>query len=232
MIRAAVCDEELKINNVISDIIREFFANKNEPLELHTFLSSDNLFDECTNKSFDIVFMEIDMPGMTGFEFASKIRSYDKEIEIVFISEREDLVFESIKYSPFRFIKKSKIDDLQEAMDTYLKNKRRNEASVDFVTIHGTVTKKLMDIRYIEVYGHELVVHLRDNSIQAKGALNTLEKEIGDQGFIRIHNSFLVNSMYIFALSSRDVTLDDFTKLSVSRYRADTIKSKLQMFTR
>ena len=232
MLRVAVCDDELIINNVISNTIREFFAKKGEVLELHTFLSAENLLNECTNKSFDIIFLDIDMPDMSGIEFATKLRKYDEQTEIVFISNRDDLVFSAIKQSPFRFIKKSEMQELEEALEALYEKKRRSEVVFDFPTLYGKVSKKLVDIWYVEVYGHDLVIHLKDNSFQSKGALNTLEKQIGKDGFIRIHNSFLVNYRYIFAINSKDLTLDNFKKLPVSRYRMDDIKIKLQMFSR
>ena len=56
------------------------------------------------------MFLDIDMPGISGLEIAKKLREENSDIILIFVSAHEQYVFESIEYSPFRYIRKSRIE--------------------------------------------------------------------------------------------------------------------------
>ena len=66
----------------------------------------------CNNKEdFDILFLDIDMPNISGLEVAKIYEMQGSDIILIFISHMNGIMFESIDYNPFKYIRKNKIEE-------------------------------------------------------------------------------------------------------------------------
>ena len=61
---------------------------------------------------FDIVFLDIEMPGIDGISVCRKIREVAPQTIVVFVSNKEELVFQTFEVQPFRFIRKSELKEV------------------------------------------------------------------------------------------------------------------------
>ncbi len=82
-------------------------------IETHLYTDGNDMLELMKkNKDyFDVVFLDIDMPKISGLDVAAKMRSINQEILLVFISAHEQYVFDSIDYSPIKYIRKLKMHD-------------------------------------------------------------------------------------------------------------------------
>ncbi len=187
------------------------------------------------NPGCDAVFLDIDMPSVNGFDIAGQINRH-KDAFIIFISMHGELVYSSIKFQPFRFIRKSHLDsELPEALEALnaAVQKRNAGKRLPFQTKTGEVFLDARAIKYIEIYGHWLHVCVDGGSdIECYGCLSDFETRLAPFDFIRTHKSYLVNCRYIFALEKRLVILDDKTEILLSRYRADEVRDKFRNYLR
>ena len=91
----------------------------------------------------------------------------------------------------------------------------------------------LGNVEYIEIYGHWLKVHIKDDEpLECYGSLSDFEKQLEEHDFVRTHKSFLVNCKYIFAIEKNQVILDDKTAIPLSRYKVDIVKNKFKELLR
>lgn len=232
-IMIAIVDDEDVFAEKIHEKVDEFLRNIGMDFEIRIFTDGTALLDSRSDVRFDLVFLDIDMPKITGIDIAKKLREMQADTEIVFVTNKDDLVYETIRYTPFRFIRKSRLElEFEEALETYLA-KRRNQAATYFFSVEqGKKLTNVISIIYIEVQSHKLTVHLQDDSFTANGNLSDVEKAIAPYGFIRIHKSYLVNFRYINFINQKEIILDDGNKLPISRGKLDSAKLALMRFSR
>ena len=145
MIRIAIVDDEKIILNSIHKKIEKILYDLNVEFEIQDFTIGKIALKEITEKEFDIIFLDIDMPEVSGMEIAKIIRMQEENIDIVFITNKDELVYDAIKFAPFRFIRKSRFDEeIPEAL--------QDNPLLNDVAIKGTARKKAL---YAITYGLE-----------------------------------------------------------------------------
>lgn len=183
----------------------------------------------------DAVFLDIDMPAVNGFDIAEQINRMGETL-IVFVTMHDELVYSSIKFRPFRFIRKSHLtDELPEVLSALNKTicKRNAGRKFEFQTKTGSVFLDISSIEYIEIYGHWLHVCVDGGEdLECYGSLSEFEKALAPFDFIRTHKSYLVNCKYIYAIEKGQIILDDKTEILLSRYRAGEVRDKFRNYIR
>ncbi len=107
MLRVAICDDNNVFVNKMSQAVKsEFTRQNNEDIELETYVSSELMFQHHLIKPFDVIFLDIDMPELDGFQLAAKISS-SNDCYIIFVTNHPELVYDSLYFRPLNFITKS-----------------------------------------------------------------------------------------------------------------------------
>ena len=111
IINIVVCDDD---QDFLDNIQKELFhlANTlNIAIETYLYTDGNKVVDLIYNdkEDFDILFLDIDMPDISGLEVAKKLREKGSDIILIFISAHEQYVFDSIEYNPFRYIRKNRV---------------------------------------------------------------------------------------------------------------------------
>lgn len=192
------------------------------------------MLKEQSKNEFDVLFLDIDMPETSGIDVANQIRKYNDNIIIIFVTNMEQLVFETIKYSPFRFVRKQKInEDLKEALESLIKKVSRENIIYKFRSEGENVRIKLSDIIYFESFRHDVELHMiGGNTVSVPDTLESLQNKFEAAGFIRIHKSYLVNYKYILSFDKTSLILDDHSILPISRYRLNDSKQMYSHFVK
>lgn len=235
MIRAAICDDEQTIIDILHKNIVNELEQQGVLFCIQTFTSGKEFLSIHEDNPFDTIFLDIDMPEISGFDIAERINKIGEPL-IIFVTSHDELVFSSIKFRPFRFIRKSYLDnELPETLYAVIAEvtKRNTGSKFVFQAKSGEVITDLGNVEYIEIYGHWLKVHIKDNEpLECYGSLSDFEKQLEEYDFVRTHKSFLVNCKYIFAIEKNQVILDDKTAIPLSRYKNDIVKNKFKNLLR
>lgn len=85
---------------------------------------------------------------------------------------------------------------------------------------------------YVEVNSHKLNIHEKDNLTIANGNLKDVEEQMHTYGFIKTHQSYLVNFRYINFINHREVLLDNGESIPLSRGRYEQVKKEYMVLTR
>ena len=112
MLSIAICDDQQDSLETIEEELHRSSKNLNVEIETHLYTDGNDMLGQMKNNKdyFDVVFLDIDMPKISGLDVAAKMRSINQEILLVFISAHEQYVFDSIDYSPIKYIRKLKIE--------------------------------------------------------------------------------------------------------------------------
>lgn len=238
MIRIAVVDDDENFAKMYKREIAKIFMMYNVECNIYVYTNPKFFQSELSFESYDLIFMDIDMPKITGIQIASDLRSIGVDTTLVFVSNHDHFVFESFKYSPYRFIRKNNLlDDTKEMISTFCEilKKRPSHILLDLESKKDSI-EKVADILYFYSIRHDIFFcNTHKDSIRL--AMHTytmeqLEDKFKDRGFIRIHRSYLLNFKYILRLQNDVVHLKDGNNLPLSRGRSDTVKKEYQRLLR
>jgi len=237
MLKIAILDDDKTALMISTSAVEAFLKEKNAEYRLFSFSNPLNFLASAKEEKFDLSFLDIDMPEMNGLSVADELTQISKYGQIIFLSQREDLVFECLKFHPFGFIRKSKlIDDFSLMMTQFfqtISNNESNEAKIDFFDKTRTYSFKIKDIVYIEGDRNYQKVVLKDKSSQnVRVPLGTLEDKLREHGFLRIHKGYLLNYLYIRSIESEEVYLTTGTSLPMAKKRKDEIMKQYLAISR
>ena len=224
---------------ISSGAVEAFLKEKNVEYQLFAFSSGENFLASEKEEKFNLSFLDIDLQGqdMTGLIVAEELTKSQKDPQIIFLSQREDLVFECLKFHPFGFIRKSKlIEDFTLMMNQLYNNvlnKENDLSKIDIFDKTKTMTFKINEIVYIEGDRNYQKVCLKDGTVQnVRIPLGSLEDKLSNFGFIRIHKGYLLNYLYIRSIRTEEVLLTTGESLPMSKKRKEEITKEYLRISR
>ena len=184
----ALVEDEPEAADVLASFIARYAGEKGLELTVTRF---GNAMDfEMTHQHFDLVFMDIQMPGINGMEAAQLMRTYDSETPIIFVTNLAQYAVKGYEVDALDFIVKPvTYFNFRMRMDKAMRRIRRNASrSIAIGTRDGMRVVALSDIEYVEVSKHDLSYHLVDEEepLVVYGSLVAFEQEVTGGTFVRI----------------------------------------------
>lgn len=230
--RVAVCDDDENALAAISSSLGAVFTRHGSDAAVSLFSSPNELIDVLQTRRFDLLLLDIDMPGLDGITLGHMLRERRDHVDIMFISSREDKVFDSLRVDPVGFIRKSRfLDDMDEVVGSYLEHlATKSRFSVVIMRERDAVYPVRVDrIVYIEGKRKKQLVHVdgQKHVVELTRTMNELEQELAGEGLIRIHKGYLVNYRYIDFIDGLDMALTTGERLPMSRRKERETKEHL-----
>lgn len=227
-LRIAVCDDETFALDVIKEAIGKVLQEKKVQGEVRTFINAESLEKKMREVSFDLLLLDIDMPVVDGIAFGKKLRGQRNKVDIIYVSSREDKVFDSLRVNPYGFIRKNYfLEDIPQVLGGYLDQREDGKESRVVLQLKDqTETVNIEDILFIEGARkyQQFYIAGREKPLAVRKQMQELEEEFKDYGFIRIHKGYLVNYKHIQVFKENDVVLDNGMSLPMSRRKAAEVK--------
>lgn len=221
-LRIAICDDE----EIICKKIREQLKSINSSFNIATFNSGEQLLN--SDKTFDLILLDIEMEGLTGIETAKLIRKKKTNEFIIFLTSHSEFMPEAFKVKAFRFLcKPLEMDKFKEAIceveKEILNNKRiaiNEKGNIDFINIQ--------DIIYVEAFGDGTYIYTKTNVLESNKQLKYWLGELGTEHFFQTHRSYFVALRYIKKLRSNEIKMNYTNHLiPISRRNYTALKDAL-----
>lgn len=241
MIRIGVCDDNAVILQNICKIIEDAFNDYTDDFEVLSYTSGSLLFKAYVQDRFDVIFLDIDMPKMSGFEVAKMLRDDFSSCFIIFVTSHSELVYESMDFQPFHFIRKNCSTSLEESVGEMvkklMKHMKQNEKVILEDDISGRCGVYIRDIVYIESDRHYVKYYIKgkDMPIRMRIGINECEEKYRKYDFLRIHKRYLINLRYLSKLDNRidDVLIGSINiRLPMSKNYKKDVDEKYTLFLR
>lgn len=237
MLRIALLDDEKAALLISKGAIESFFEDKGIAFKLDVFSSPETFLANAKEEVYQLLLLDIDMPSKNGISVAKEVKQISFETTIIFLSRREDLVFECLSLHPFGFIRKSKImEDFSKVLELYLSTtyaELEKPALFSIKNKTSVISMKIADIVYAEGNRNYQTIHFKNKTTQnIRISMNDLYEALSPKGFIRIQKGFLANYIYIRRIDGNGVTLIDGNVLPISLKRKDEIMEEYLKITR
>ncbi len=186
-----------------------------------TVLPSAREFIEST-ANYDLLFLDIQLPGMSGMDAAEIYRQYDSDTPIVFVTDLAQYAINGYQVDAMDYmIKPVTYPDFKIRLDRVIRTMERNANRTIFLpTKEGGRFVSLHDLVCVDVVSHRLLFHMADGeSFFQRGTLGNLEKDLSGSTFVRISNSCLINLQHLATVSGSAVIMSDGERCSISRSR-------------
>lgn len=217
MYRIVICDDEEIFCRQIHELAAKYTKELEEDTEIESYTGSDE-FLKYIDKRADLYFLDIKMPGNTGMELAEVIHSIYPEASVIFVSSLYDAVYESIRYAPFRFIRKEYLDaEIKEAVMAFFSAHTKTDAVIKLRTIEEDIFLPMITIDYVETAGHYLKFHTRGQVCTVRGKLSDYAAFLSAHSIIQVNQSFLVSLRYVSSYHNHKITLENDCEITISR---------------
>jgi len=204
--RVAICDDEVVLRLRLRKAI-----DKNDTLprdaEIAEFADGASLICSHSQNPFDIIFLDIQMNGISGIEAGMKIRSFDSAVIIIFVTSFQQYVFRSLSVEIFDYIVKP-IDDeaINTVLNRALEKYRAQHHKIHFKWQDASYALDVSSIVYLEAYCRLVMFITKDDEYECIGKLDEYECRLSPYGFLRCHRNALVNMKYIKSIESSRIT--------------------------
>ncbi|MBP3507686.1 MAG: response regulator transcription factor [Lachnospiraceae bacterium] len=224
MINIAICDDEEHFCTYEKQLVMDYMTEQGCECCINTFLSGKELLEsEGRVFPYHIVFLDIEMNDVNGIEIAKEIRKYSKNIFLVFVTAYVVYSLEGYKVDAIRFLIKDRerlAIDIKETLDTIMKKIKYVDWKLCWNFVEGKRLIRVSDIEYIESNLHKLSFYVREDGLKKYtiyDKLDSIEAQLDDISFCRIHKSFLVNLKYVKAIKNEMVFFEDGRTLNIAK---------------
>jgi DNA-binding LytR/AlgR family response regulator len=192
--------------------VLEDYVNRTSFLELlQTFNNAVDAINFIKDgNSVDLIFLDIEMPEMTGIDFLNTITHPP---QIIIVSSREKYALEAFEYSVTDYLLKPiNYARFFKAANKALENSSRNAQIGDekeiFIKKSNSLVKiKYSDILWVEALENYVVINTRNDKFTIHFTMKAIENQLPNSLFKRVHRSFIVNIREIFSIEDNSVII-------------------------
>ena len=220
MVRIAIVEDDLQAARQLQEQVEQFGAENKVETQITLFSDGAKLAGDY-RPEWDLLFLDVDMPVMNGFETAKSIRETDPDVCLIFITNLAQYAIHGYDVGALDYLLKPvKYPALAMRLKRVLRLLRTRENEALILKTDGNMVRvPLSRIYYIEIFDHNLQYHTVEGVITTGGStLSSLEKSLIPQGFVRCHNCYLVNIRYIDRVHGNTLRVAE-RALPVSRNR-------------
>ena len=188
-------------------------------IDISEFASGEAFLDAFLG-TFDLVFMDVELSGIDGFETARRMRKIDEQVVLIFVTRMAQLAIRGYDVRALDFIVKpvNSYSFALKIMSAVHMIRSRSQRHIIVTTNEGLEKLQSDEIFYIETDGHYLCFHTKRGDFRHKGAMKTLQKELEDLPFRLCNQSFLVNLSQVRSIRGDDIMVgEDWIRMSRPR---------------
>ena len=209
MLRIAIVEDELQEAEKLERYLHLFLEKEKMSHEIVCFSNAESFLEQ-GKAGYNLVFMDIELPGMNGMDACRRLRSFDRQAPIVFTTNLVQYAVEGYEVNAVDFmVKPIQYYDFSTKMQKVMVSLyQKNDKKIELVCTSGVYFVKISDIDYVEVMRHYLIYHTRNKEYRIRGVMRDVEEELRAHGFSRCNKSFLVNMNKIEALEGSLISVE------------------------
>jgi two-component system, LytTR family, response regulator LytT len=235
MIRALLVDDEAPARSELAYLL----AAHGDVVVVGEAANAAEALELAERAVYDVVFLDVEMPGLTGVEAAPLVRERADPPAVVFVTAHAEYAVEAFAVEAFDYLLKPVDPERLARVLARLAERRTAAREPRKIPVVASGRTELIDqeqVRYVQAEGDYSRVHTYDRSYLSTASLRELEAALPPERFVRIHRSYLVNLARVASVRRAGtdrlrLALDDAqrTELDVARRQAPRVRAALKL---
>ena len=226
--RIAVCDDEELFRIEFKSVLDKVLINAE--YDIDTFSGGSSLYEAFLKNPFDLVFLDIEMPGIDGITLAKRLRAVSENVQIVFLTSHIEYALEGYEVNALRYlVKPVDMNKLSEVLK-YIQEKKYNSRQIMIKQEGEDIVIDISDIIYMESMDKNVRIVTSKSEYITRYNISDYEEELKNSGFLRIHRGYLISLSKVKKIVKNDVVMDGDISLPVSRSNIKTLKDALYAY--
>lgn len=234
MLQIAVCDDDSRMVSIYEGAVREGLKQCGCTGTIKLYEDGRNLLCDITDDGFyfDLLLLDIEMPGVTGMELAERIRPFLPDVKIIFVTSHIEYAIDAFELSVFRYVPKTELEArLPGAVEAALRLLALEDGRTYTIQTNSRIEKiPYRRILYIEREGKNARLVTADGEAKVRKSLQQVLEELGAEEFIFTDRGCIVNLIHILQVKDGTVVLKDGTVLPVSRSHVQEVKEEINRY--
>lgn len=246
MFQIALCDDDLEFLNTFKYLLSEAFSSLNQKVTLTIFDDGRMLIDaiEKQGQIYDVIFLDVEMPIISGFQTAHRLRQLKSGFVLIFTTFLESQVREGYKYDAYRYIFKNNLHaEVSEAVSSIISKLQTQSSDDELVTLKHrnlgvleTVEVKKSDILYFRLEKTRrvtLTTIYSEYELLTK-PLSEYQQQMQNNSFCLVMRNYLLNFNRIVDINRDSFIMEDgeTIPLGMTRETQKASKEKYMQFVK
>jgi DNA-binding LytR/AlgR family response regulator len=227
LLKIAICDDNKSHRKEIKDIVSRVLFDRDE-LFIDLFADGEDIVTLIDSGvfSFDLVFLDIEMPVVDGLKTADIIRTSNIATDIIFLTAHGEYVYEGYKFRAFSYLTKPvSASKIAKELNRYMDWRDNSDAKFLIISYNGTKQRINIDrIDYIESDRRKVNVISGTENFGFYAKLDDIERQL-KRTLKRVHQSYMVNMNKIVKLGKNEMTVENGAVIPISKRYYSEVKT-------
>ena len=228
MITLAICDDDHHDLIHISNLVNQYKIDRKLSFDMDIFFSPLDLLNSMEKTQYDILLLDILMPGFNGISTAKEARMLQSDTNIIFLTSSPEYAIDSYSVGAYYyFLKPCTALQVYPVLDKLFSTLLQSDHFLCIQSPSKIVKIPYSKLELIEVQNKVLYFYLSDgNCIEIPGTLSKYESILlKHEEFIKVHRSYIVNMGFVSELRSHDLITFSNHTIPISRLLYSKIKN-------
>jgi len=233
MLRIAICDDNSRDLSHITSLVESYRKNKKTDIVYMSFLNAIDLLESLKKREYDLLLLDVLMPGFNGLQAAHELRKQNDKIEIIFLTSSPEYAVESYNVRAHHYLLKPATEDkLFPLLDKLIEKLKKPEEAIIVKSSSSVFTIPYKNIEYVEINAKTIYFYLTDNDVKkVSGSMAEYEALLLKRsGFIKVHRSYLVNLHWVQQLNQKELITLTGRKVPIARTVYTQIRTAYTQF--
>lgn len=233
MIRVAIIEDNEIIRDDVTDLLNKRLFDFEVDYKVSKFDSSEQFLNKADRGKFQIVILDIELPGKNGVDLAKELHHMKSDAIIVFLTSYEGYMKDAFGVNVHRYILKSEYERVLPVVIGDLISMLLDRQEITFRTPNGIVKLASDDIAYIELEERNpyVMTRLNENIKLSSTSLKSIYKNIDSNKYLYVNNHTIVNMKHIVSFNARCIKMRNSSEeFIVSRGKKREIYKKYTDF--
>lgn len=227
MLKIAVCDDDRQMLAKMHEYLMDF----EKLFRISLFSSGEDLL--ASGESYDFIFLDIDMKGISGIDTARFLRQKDRKAKIIYVTAYDDFKDYAFAVHAFAYlvkpVDKEKIQSILREALAYTETPE-TIPSVCFQTSDGLQDISTPDIYYFEYQNRRLRMVTVAGDVWIQDSIHNMARRMEPWDFLMPHKSFIVNLYHIRNIKGYDILMTDGSLIPLSQKKSADFRKRLAAY--
>jgi len=232
-LKVAICDDDSRDLLQIASLLESYRRDRKAELSYVSFQNTIELLSSMDNRDYDLLLLDMLMPGINGMQVAREIRERNSQIQMVFLTSSPEYAVESFSVRAYHYLLKPPSEEkLFPILDRLMDDLRKPEDALHIKTQSSVFSLPYGKIEYIEVSAKKLYFYLTDGDTRkVTGKLADFEHALlKKSSFIKVHRSYIVNLQWVQELRQGELVTVSGRRVPVSRAAYPQVRTAYMQF--